>query len=125
MIFSEGEDLEEEYNQALATNIVQELVYQRRQKASAAQKPKISKDNRKASASKKVSEKLESAKQIILIGCHGNIKGKLLKNSLISHEVEGKTSKKYVYDINFVFCLLLLLWIYNGKKKENWHWLLC
>ena len=110
MISSEGEDLEEEYNQALATNIVQELVYQRRQKASAAQKPKISKDNRKASASKKVSEQLDSAKQISLIGCHDNIKGKLLKNSLISHEVEGETSKKYVYDINFVFCLLLLLW---------------
>ncbi|KAL4235659.1 hypothetical protein ACF0H5_004054 [Mactra antiquata] len=34
------EALEEEYNQALATNIVQELLYQKRRKASSTQKPK-------------------------------------------------------------------------------------
>ena len=55
LFLAEGDDLQEEYHQALATNIVQELQYQKRQKT-ASQKPKssVSKDNRKASASKKV-----------------------------------------------------------------------
>ncbi|XP_053395544.1 uncharacterized protein LOC123523775 [Mercenaria mercenaria] len=61
-IMGDVEALEEEYNEALASNIVQELLYQKRRKASVSQKQKpASRESQRGSAAKKFPGKPSSA----------------------------------------------------------------